>query len=85
MKRYEDYKEDKSKEDLTKEELNNIPWTRFKIIVPTQEEKDEIIEAIEHLHYADIDTDFITVNQLVHEYLEGTNIIVDEKLYNSLK
>ena len=48
--------------------------------------------AFEHIHYSDIDTDFITVNQLAHEYLndevaEGTynNIIVDEKLFKSIE
>ena len=35
---------------------------------------------------ADIDTDYIPVNQLVHEYYESdsSNIIVNEELYNTL-
>jgi hypothetical protein len=50
-------------------------------------------KAFEHIHYSNIDTDNIAVNQLAHEYLteETTgdpktrnNIIVDEELYNKL-
>ena len=44
------------------------------------------------IHYSDIDTDNVVVNQLAHEYLddsvaEGThnNIIVDKELYEKLK
>jgi hypothetical protein len=92
MKKYDDYKSDKSKRDLTKDELNKIDWTKYKIIVPTEKDKKELETAFEHIHYSDIDTDFITVNQLAHEYLndeasEGThnNIIVDEKLFKSIE
>lgn len=73
MKRYDDF-----------EDISKVDWTKFKIIVPTEEDKEEIIEAIRHIHYADIDTDFVTVNQLAHEYLEGTNIIVDENLFKQV-
>lgn len=94
MKKYDDYKEDKSRDDLTNEELSEVKWTRYKIIVPTEKDKKELEEAFEHFHYSDIDSDFIAVNQLIHEYLtpERTgddntknNIIVDEELYNKLK
>ncbi len=92
MKKYDDYKTDKSKRDLTKEELNKIDWTKYKIIVPTEKDKKELEAAFEHIHYSDIDTDFITVNQLAHEYLnddvaKGTynNIIVDETLFKSIE
>jgi hypothetical protein len=84
MKNYNDFKEDKNREDLTSEELCNINWTKFKIVVPREEDKLELIEAFSHIHYSDINTDFITVNQLAHEYLEGSNIIVDESLYNKI-
>lgn len=92
MKKYDDYKSDKSERDLTKEELNKIAWTKYKIIVPTEKDKKDLMEAFEHIHYSDIDTDYITVNQLAHEYLneevaEGTsnNIIVDSELFKSLE
>jgi len=50
------------------------------------------MSAFEYIHYSDIDTDFITVNQLAHEYLnknatDGTsnNIIVDENLFKKIE
>lgn len=92
MKKYSDYQKDKSKNDLTKEELNKIPWTKYKIIVPTKKDKKELEMAFEHIHYSDIDTDNIIVNQLAHEYLnddiiEGTynNIIVDANLFKTIE
>lgn len=84
MKTYGQYKKDKTKRDLSKEELNSINWTKFKIVVPTEEDKQEIINAIEHIHHSDIDTNYVTVNQLAHEYLYGSNIVVDEEMYNKL-
>jgi hypothetical protein len=73
--------------------MKNVKWTKYKIIVPTLEDKEELEKAFEHIHYSDIDTDNIAVNQLAHEYLTeeitgdpqtGNNIIVDEDLYNRL-
>lgn len=92
MKKYDDYKSDKSRRDLTKEELNKIDWTRYKIIVPSEKDRNDLIDAFKHIHDSHIDTDFVTVNQLAHEYLndeiaEGTsnNIIVDSELFKSLE
>lgn len=91
MKRYSDNKKDKSKPDLTKSELKEIQWTKYKIIVPTESDKEELEAAFEHIHYSDIDTDIIAVNQLAHEYLtpdkmDGAfnNIIVNESLFKKL-
>ena len=94
MKRYEDFKNESNEtEYLTKEELQKVKWTKYKIVVPTLEDKLELEKAFEHIHYSDIDTDNIAANQLAHEYLteERTgdtetrnNIIVDEDLYNKL-
>ena len=89
MKRYEDFKNESNETDyLTKEELERVKWTKYKIVVPTQEDKEELEKAFEHSHYSDIDTDNIAVNQLAHEYLSDpqtrNNIIVDEELYNKL-
>jgi hypothetical protein len=72
MKRYIDYED------------SSIPWTKFKIIVPTMEDKAELIEAFREIHYADIDTDYIAVNQIAHLYLESPTIVVDEELYKEL-
>tara|TARA_R110000772_G_scaffold17946_1_gene49791 strand:- start:38400 stop:38663 length:264 start_codon:yes stop_codon:yes gene_type:complete len=80
--------------ELTKEELKNLRWTRYKIIVPTEQDKKDLEEAFEHIHYSDIDTNHVPVNQLAHEYLTEevtgdpktkNNIIVDKELYNKLK
>jgi hypothetical protein len=85
MKRYQDFKEKDSKEEeLSKEEIGKVKWTKYKIIVPTEEDKKEVLEALEHMHYSDIDTDYVTVNQMAHEYLDGNNVIVDKILYNKL-
>ena len=60
----------------------SFPWTKFKIIAETEEDKKELLEAFEHLHWADIDTGFIAVNHLVHLYEDHPNdpcrIIVKE-------
>jgi len=85
MRRYEDYKSDKDKLDLSIDELAKVKWTKFKIVVPTEADKDELIEAIEHIYFAEIDTEFVTVNQIAHEYLEGNNIIVSEELFNQIE
>jgi hypothetical protein len=79
MKKYSDYPE------------NEWFWTKYKIIVPTEEDRQELMKGFEHFHYSDVDTENIVVNQLIHEYLdeermEGAknNIIVDSVLYNKL-
>ena len=79
MKKYSDYP-------------NEWVYTKYKIIVPTEEDRQELMKGFEHIHYSDVDTENIVVNQLVHEYLdeermEGAknNIIVDEELYNQIK
>ena len=94
MKRYLDYKNKNSKLDhLTEAELNSVKWTRYKIIVPSEEDKKELEMAFEHIHDTGVDTEYVTVNQLVHEYLtpERTedpmtknSIIVNKYLFESL-
>ena len=65
MKRY-------SKQKLSCDDPK-FPWCKFKIIANSEEDKKELMEAFKHLHDADIDTDFITVNQLVHLYRDEPN------------
>lgn len=91
MKKYKDYISDKSDRDLTKDELKKIDWTKYKIVVPTEKDRKDLISAFKHIHDSNIDTDIVTVNQLAHEYLndeviEGTdnNIIIDPELFKSL-
>lgn len=84
MKKYHDYQKDKSKTCLTHEEIKSINFTKYKIIVPTKKDKKDLVEAFRHIHNSDINTDFIVVNQLAHEYLTAENIIVDSKLYNQI-
>lgn len=74
--------------------IEKISFTKYKIIVPTDEDKKELEEAFEHLHYTDCDTNFVPVNQLIHEYYTAevsgdpnvrNNIIVDKELYERIK
>lgn len=80
MKKYDDYKDGK------------WLWTKYKIVVPTEDDRQELMEAFENLHYSDVDSNIIAVNQLIHEYLDSVvddgswnNIIVDSKLYEEIK
>lgn len=85
MKRYEDYQTDKEKPCLTQDEIKNVEWTKYKIVVPTEADKEEIMLGFKHFHDSfDIDTEYIVVNQMAHEYITANNIIVDEELYNKL-
>lgn len=85
MKRYDDYQKDKQKPCLTQDEIKNVDWTKYKIIVPSEKDRDELLSAFKHFHDSvDIDTDYVVVNQVSHEYVTGNNIIVDEKLYKKL-
>lgn len=83
MKRYSHYTEEIDT-DLTDEQLKLVDWTKYKIIVPTNTDKDELQSTFRYLHDEDLETDYITVNQLIHEYLSDNNIIVDKELYNKL-
>ena len=65
MKRYEDQKVDTNHPEF--------PWVKFKVIAKTEEDRQELLEAFKHLHDADIDTDYIAVNQLVHLYTDHPN------------
>jgi len=92
MKKYDDFKKDKEALYLTKEEMATVKWSKYVIVVPTEEDRNELMEAFEHIHYSDIDTDNIAVNQLAHEYLDedrepGTynNIVVDPVAYEKLR
>jgi hypothetical protein len=74
--------------------IKDIRWTKYKIVVPTEQDKNDLEEAFEHLHYTDCDTNNVPVNQLIHEYLTPekggnpktkNNIIVDNFTYKILE
>ena len=75
-------------------DLKDVKWTKYKIIVPTERDRKELMDAFEEIHNTwEIDTEYVAVNQLAHEYLseENTgdpqtknNIIVDKELYKKL-
>lgn len=48
----------------------------FKIVVGSQVEKDQLIEASRHIHDSDVDTDLPMVNTLAHLYLAPDLIVV---------
>ena len=89
MKKYEDFGYNNHNDDISK-----VEWTKYKIVVPTKEDRQELLEAFEHIHGSDgIDTEYITVCQLAHEYevkfpeennnWKG-NVIINKKLYEKL-
>lgn len=49
----------------------------IRIIVSTEEEKQQLLEASEHIHDADVDTDIPMVNTLCHLYMAPHLIAVD--------
>ena len=84
MKKYSDFSKDKNRLGLTDDEMKNVEWTKYKIIVPTQQDKEELMKAFKHFHDSEFDSDNICCNQLAHEYLEGHSIIVDDQKFNSI-
>jgi hypothetical protein len=59
-------------------------FTRYKIIVETEQDKQELKEAFKHIHDSrDIDNSYVIINQLMHEYLvDGSdNILVIPNLW----
>lgn len=72
-------------------DIKDIKWTNFMIVVPTEEDKKSLEEAFEHLHYTDCDSNYVPVNQLIHQYLteertgdpkSSNQIIVNKKLFD---
>ena len=70
-------------------ENKKTKFFNFMIVVPTQKDKDELIEAFRYIHYLrDLNTDFVIVNQLAHLYLDEpdnpTKIVVDPTTFEQL-
>ena len=96
FKQFESKESQEESYDLKKypdnEDLSKVEWTKYKIIVPSEEDRQELMKAFEYFHYRDVDSSFVAVNQLIHEYLdesrnEGSrnNILVDPELYEKIK
>ncbi len=73
------------------EDLTSTYWTQYKIVVPTKKDKKQLQDAFEHFHNQGYNSEYITANQLAHEYLtpkrepgSKNNIVVDKKLFNKL-
>lgn len=69
-----------------------VKFTEFIILVPSSAHKKEIQAAMEYMHdLRETDTDFITVNQIVHEYEHGdesdkhSRVLVDGDTFRQLK
>lgn len=83
----------KKMETYDDKDIDDINFTKYKIVVPTKADKISLELAFEHLHYSDCDANNVPVNQLIHEYLTEdvtgdpktiNNIIVDPKMYKKL-
>lgn len=88
MKKYKDYGVTDKNPSTDK-----VRWTEFLILVPSHVDRKEIQAALEYFHnLREIDTDFVTVNQLIHQY-DGGNfdykkhglVKVDKKEFRRLK
>ena len=75
------------------ETLDGVIWTKYKIIVPTERDRKELMDAFEHIHDSDINNDFVVINQLMHEYMTPersgnpksiNNIVVNKDLYDKI-
>lgn len=51
-------------------------FPKIKIIVDSEQSKDQVLKALEYLHYQDIDMDLMAVNGLVHLYLYSDSVEV---------
>jgi len=74
-----------------KRKLRTSDFTKYVIVVPTKAARKELMEAFEHIHNSDIDTNFVAVNQLAHEYLDDSrvdgaynHIVVNRNLYEEI-
>jgi hypothetical protein len=60
---------------------NDFKFWEYKIIVPNQETANELAEALKYIHdLKKLDTGFVIVNQLAHEYEDFNNIIIQKEI-----
>ena len=58
---------------------NDFKFWEYKITVPDEETKKEMMDAFHHIYNSSIDTSYVLVNQLAHEYINGENISIDSQ------
>jgi len=51
-------------------------FVKYEILVRSEEDKKELQLAFRHIHDSDIDTQYLVVNQLAHEYEDDNSIVV---------
>jgi hypothetical protein len=70
-----------------------IPFVKFMIVVPTEDDKRQLQAGFEFIHDGPLldDNDFIVLNQIAHSYLDPerelgcmTPIVVNPELYQTL-
>jgi hypothetical protein len=60
-------------------------FTKYVIIVPSERDKIDLMSACKKIHDStDLDNDYIPINQVMHEYQEPNNIIVNKDAYDIL-
>lgn len=72
------------------DDYNDKFHPKYIILVPNKKDKEELKKAFEYLHDQDIDTNFVAVNDVVHEYLDNgsdgvSQIMVNNKLYEEAR
>lgn len=70
-------------------DVSKVKFTKFIIIVPTENDKKELQAAFRHIHNAEgVNSDYVAVNQISHCYLDEKDslpsIVVDEKTFNKV-
>lgn len=66
-----------------------VKFTDFVIVVPTQNDKNELLKGSKYIHdLRQLDTGYVVINQLAHLYLEDAlipEIVVDNELFNAIR
>lgn len=72
---------------------SKVPFVKFMIVVPTQDDKEQLQAGFEYIHDGPLldDNDFIVLNQIAHSYLDDecekgciSPIVVNQSLYKKL-
>lgn len=59
------------------ETSDDQPWVKFKIVVPTEYDKEQLLLAFKYIHDIwELDTGYIAVNALAHSYMHPDIIVV---------
>lgn len=81
MKRYNDYNSDKSERDLTKDELNKIDWTKYKIIemknLTDKEIEDFFDDAYKDIIFDDAWDVCVTLNAYKKGFKKAIEMVIE--------